>query len=62
MRGVLIKEGRSHDARGKEDSQRETFLRKQQRPRVLRVSNEDVLKETEAVLMAILRAAGREVV
>ena len=43
-------------------SQRETFLREQQRFQVFRVSNDDVLKETEAVLFVILRAAGREVV
>ena len=47
---------------GKEDSQREAFLREQQRLQVLRVSNDDVLKETEAVLFAILRATGKEVV
>jgi len=29
---------------------------------VLRVSNDDVLKETETVLFAILRPAGKEVV
>ena len=44
------------------DSQREAFLREQQRLQVLRVSNDDVLEETEAVLFAILRAAGKEVV
>jgi very-short-patch-repair endonuclease len=59
---VVEVDGRSHDGRGKEDSQREAFLRKQQRLQVLRVSNDDVLKETESVLLAILRAAGKEVV
>jgi very-short-patch-repair endonuclease len=59
---VVEVDGRSHDERGKEDSQREAFLREQQRLQVLRVSNDDVLKETEAVLFAILRAAGKEVV
>jgi very-short-patch-repair endonuclease len=44
------------------DSQREAFLREQQRLQVLRVSDDDVLKETEPVLFAILRAAGKEVV
>jgi len=47
---VVEVDGRSHDDRGKEDCQRETFLREQQRLQVLRVSNDDVLKETEAVL------------
>ena len=61
--GLVVEvDGRSHDERGKEDSQREAFLREQQRLQVLRVSNDDVLKETEAVLFAILRAAGKEVV
>ena len=59
---VVEVDGRSHDERGKEDSQKEAFLREQQRLQVLRVSNDDVLKETEAVLFAILRAAGKEVV
>ena len=59
---VVEVDGRSHDERGKEDSQREAFLREQQRLQVLRVSNDDVLMETEAVLFAILRAAGKEVV
>ena len=61
--GLVVEvDGRSHDERGKEDSQREAFLQEQQRLQVLRVSNDDVLKETEAVLFAILRAAGKEVV
>src|SRR5271154_5064040 len=42
---VVEVDGRSHDDRGKEDSQREAFLREQQRLQVLRVSNDDVLKE-----------------
>ena len=61
--GLVVEvDGRSHDERGKEDSQREAFLQEQQRLQVLRVSNDDVLKETAAVLYAILRAAGKEVV
>ena len=61
--GLVVEvDGRSHDERGKEDFQREAFLREQQRLQVLRVSNDDVLKETEAVLFAILRATGKEVV
>ncbi len=61
--GLVVEvDGRSHDERGKEDSQREAFLQEQQRLQVLRVSNDDVLKETKAVLLAILRAAGKEVV
>jgi very-short-patch-repair endonuclease len=53
-------DGRSHDERGKEDARREAFLRERQRLQVLRVGNDDVLKETEAVLIAILRAAGKD--
>jgi very-short-patch-repair endonuclease len=61
--GLVVEvDGRSHDDRGNDDVRREVFLREQQRLQVLRVSNDDVLKETEAVLFAILRAAGREVV
>ena len=61
--GLVVEvDGRSHDERGKEDFQREAFLQEQQRLQVLRVSNDEVLSETEAVLFAILRAAGNEVV
>jgi very-short-patch-repair endonuclease len=59
---VVEVDGRSHDDRGSDDARRENFLREQQRLQVLRVSNDDVLKDTESVLFAILRAAGREVV
>ena len=47
---------------GRKNSQRGAFLRAQQRLQVLRVSDDDVPKETEAVLFAISRAAGKEVV
>ena len=61
--GLVVEvDGRSHDEPGKEDSQREAFLQERQQLQVLRVSNDDVLKETEAVLFAILRAAEKEVV
>ena len=61
--GLVVEvDGRSHDDRGRQYSEREAFLREQMRFQVLRVSNDDVLKETEAVLFAILRAAGKEVV
>jgi len=59
---VVEVDGRSHDDRGKEDAQRQAFLREQQRLHVLRVTNDDVLKDPEAVLFAILRAAGKEAV
>ena len=59
---VVEVDGRSHDEREKEGSQREAFLREQQRLQVLRVTNDDVLKETEAVLFAILQATEKEVV
>ena len=61
--GLVVEvDGRSHDERGKEDFRREAFIREQQRLHVLRVSNDDVLMEIDAVLCAILRAAGKEVV
>jgi very-short-patch-repair endonuclease len=59
---VVEVDGRSHDDRGREDACRKAFLREQQRLQVLRVSNDDVPKETEAVLIAILRAAGKDTV
>jgi len=59
--GLVVEvDGRTHDERVKEDSRRDAFLREQQGLQVLRVSNDDVLNETEAVLIAILRAAGKE--
>ena len=61
--GLVVKvDGRTHDERGKEDSRRDAFLREQEGLQVLRVSNDDVLNETEAVLIAILRAAGNDLV
>jgi len=61
--GLVVEiDGRSHDGRGTQDFRREEFLRRQQGLQVLRVTNDDVLKETESVLLAILRAAGKEVV
>ena len=57
---VVEVDGRSHDGQGMEDSRREAFLGEQERLQVLRVSNDDVLKNTEAVMFAILRAAGKE--
>ena len=59
---VVEVDGRSQDERGKENIQNKAVLREQQRLQLLRVSNDDVPKEIEAVLFAILRAAGKEVV
>ena len=61
--GLVVEvDGRTHDERAKEDSRRDAFLREQEGLQVLRVSNDDVLNETEAVLIAILRAAGNDLV
>jgi len=57
---VVEVDGASHDDRVEEDARREAFFTQQQRLRVLRVSNDDVLRDQEAVLIAILIAAGRE--
>jgi very-short-patch-repair endonuclease len=58
--GLVVEvDGMSHDRRAVEDHQRTGFLRRQGL-RVLRVSNDDVLQNLEAVAMAILRAAGVE--
>ena len=60
VRLVVEVDGMSHDGRGPEDRRRTAFLEGRAGLRVLRVSNDDVLRDPEAVAMAILRAAGRE--
>jgi len=54
---VVELDGNSHIDRGEEDLRRQRFLQ-QQGCRVLRVENDDVLKELESVARAISRAAG----
>ena len=46
------------DGRAEEDERRTEYLKRAADLRVLRVGNDEVLYEREAVLMAILRAAG----
>ena len=50
-------DGESHDARGAYDAKRTEFL-SQQGIRVLRVLNDDLLRDLDEVLMAILLACG----
>src|SRR5262249_37325892 len=57
---VVELDGISHDGRGDADRRRETYLRKSGLT-VLRIGNDDVLRDLEAVAMAILKAAGRPV-
>jgi very-short-patch-repair endonuclease len=54
---VVEVDGMSHDGRAEADSQRTRYL-ESQGLRVLRIGNDDILKDREAVAMAILRAAG----
>jgi very-short-patch-repair endonuclease len=56
---IVELDGASHDGRSDEDRRREDYLRRLGFS-ILRVSNDEVLKELEAVITAILRAAGRE--
>jgi very-short-patch-repair endonuclease len=55
---VVELDGMSHNDRGDADRRREAYLRKSGLT-VLRVANDDVLRDLETVAMAILRAAGR---
>lgn len=54
---VIELDGESHCERGEYDRQRETWLR-EQGYKVCRVANDDVLRELEGVLIAIVSAAG----
>ena len=56
---VVELDGRSHDDRGLADRERQDYLERRVGLRVLRVANDDVLEDPEAVLSAILRALGR---
>ena len=55
---VVELDGMSHDGRGEHDRRREAFLRRMGL-NVLRIANDDVLSDLEAVALAILRAAGK---
>ncbi|HEX8202632.1 MAG TPA: endonuclease domain-containing protein, partial [Isosphaeraceae bacterium] len=58
--GLVVEiDGMSHDGRAQEDHQRTEFPCREGL-RVLRVSNDDVLRDLEAVALAILRQAGVE--
>ncbi|HWB20197.1 MAG TPA: endonuclease domain-containing protein [Phycisphaerales bacterium] len=52
---VIEVDGESHVGHGRQDEQRDAFLRSQGL-RVLRVTNDEVLRSPDAVLEAILRA------
>ena len=51
---IIELDGVSHDGRAKEDEERSAYLRREG-VRVFRVTNDDVLKDMEAVLLGILR-------
>jgi very-short-patch-repair endonuclease len=57
---VIELDGMSQDGRADADRRRESYLR-QSGFAVLRVGNDDVLRDLETVAIAILRAAGRPV-
>jgi very-short-patch-repair endonuclease len=57
---VVELDGTSHDGRADADRRREAYLRKGGLT-VLRIGNDELLRDLEAVAMAILRAAGRSV-
>ena len=59
--GLIVEvDGASHDGRGHDDRRREAYL-EGAGFRVLRVGNDDVLRDPEAVLIAVARAAGLDV-
>jgi very-short-patch-repair endonuclease len=57
---IVELDGMSHDSRGEADRRREAYMRKSGLT-VLRIGNDDVLRDLEAVAMVILKAAGRSV-
>ena len=57
---IIEVDGESHIGRGDEDAERTRFL-ESQGYRVMRVTNDDVLKDLEAVGLAILHASGVDV-
>jgi very-short-patch-repair endonuclease len=57
---VVELDGMSHDGRAEADAQRTRYL-ESLGLRVVRISNDDVLRDREAVAIAILRAAGVDV-
>ena len=56
---VIEVDGESHVGHGNSDAARDSYL-ESHGLRILRVTNDDVLRESEAVALAILQAAGRE--
>jgi very-short-patch-repair endonuclease len=56
---VIELDGRSHDDRATTDREREAYLKNREGLRVLRIANDDVLDDPEAVLVAVLRALGK---
>lgn len=56
---VLEVDGESHVGRGASDAARDAYLRSHGL-RVLRVTNDDVLRDPEAVMLAILKLAESE--
>ena len=56
---VVEIDGATHDLRAEEDRRRTEYLQAHGLS-VLRVSNEDVLRNLEGVAIAVLRAAGRD--
>ncbi|MDC0262176.1 DUF559 domain-containing protein [Planctomycetaceae bacterium] len=55
---VIELDGESHNERGPQDIKRQQWL-EAEGYRILRISNDDVIKEEENVLFAILKALGK---
>jgi very-short-patch-repair endonuclease len=59
---VVELDGRSHHDRGLEDRQRQDYLETVAGLRVLRLDNDDVLRDRESVVLALVRALRIDVV
>jgi very-short-patch-repair endonuclease len=57
---IVELDGQSHDGQGEADRRREQFLRDQGH-QILRIENDNVLRDPEAVLLVVARAAGVDV-
>jgi very-short-patch-repair endonuclease len=59
---VVELDGRSHDDRGLADRRRQDYLEAVAGLRVVRVANDDVLRDPESVILGLLRALGIPIV
>jgi very-short-patch-repair endonuclease len=55
---VIELDGRSHDDRGREDQERQEYLQSIAQLNIIRLNNDDVLHDSESVVLGLLKALG----